>query len=305
MMNAPNQDDNQTASGPSHHNNEAAFPAAAYLNYKARTDGWSTERQAAFLGHLADNGVVGDAAQIVGKHVSGGYALRRQARGYAFGLGWDAALLIARRVVADAVMTAAIKGETARWVRDDGITVYTRQNTKLSLSLLDRMDPANALPEVMAVVTQFDIFLQLIEAGATGEMLWSHFFDAALPFTEHHARARVKASLLLSENSLGFGEEEEDDEDDSEDVPIEYKSMAGAPQKLGDIESREDAKARRNAACAKYIYPSQSENLPRICGHRLVLPNTQVSGIFGRLERCRLERSAKNLNHRHPELVSG
>jgi hypothetical protein len=105
---------------------EANLPAAAYLRYEARADGWSAGRQAAFLAHLADNGVVEDAARCVGKALSGGYALRRQARGYGFNLGWEAALLIARRVVADAVMAAAIKGETARWVREEGVTTYTR-----------------------------------------------------------------------------------------------------------------------------------------------------------------------------------
>jgi hypothetical protein len=210
---------------------EARLPAAAYLQYEGRADGWSAGRQAAFLSHLADNGVVADAAAIVGKHQSGGYALRRQSRGYAFNLGWEAALLIARRVVADAVMAAAIKGETARWVREDGVTTYTRQNTKLSLTLLDRVNPATTLPEVMAVATRFDWFLELIDQGASGQALWDYFFDDALPHTEHQARARVRAALLLSEDSAGF-EEEEDGEDDDE-APIEYKSMEGAPKSNG------------------------------------------------------------------------
>ena len=59
--------------------------------------------------------------------------------GYAFNLGWEAALIIARRVISDRLMTAAIKGEEARWVREEGVTTYTRQNTKLSLALLDRI----------------------------------------------------------------------------------------------------------------------------------------------------------------------
>lgn len=104
------------------HDADARLPAAAYLRYEGRADGWSPGRQAAFLSHLADNGVVEDAARSVGMSVGGGYALRRQARGYGFNLGWEAALIIARRVVADRLMTAAIKGEQARWVREDGVT---------------------------------------------------------------------------------------------------------------------------------------------------------------------------------------
>jgi hypothetical protein len=227
---------------PLREDTDVKLPAAAYLRYEQRADGWSAGRQAAFLSHLADNGVVADAAKIVGKHLSGGYALRRTARGYAFNLGWEAALIIARRVVADELMTAAIRGEQSRWVREDGVTTYTRQNTKLSLILLDRVNPATTLPEVMAVATRFDWFLQLIDEGANAEALWDYFFDDALPHTEHQARARVKASLLLSEESLGFeGDGGEDDDD------IEYKSMEGPPVKQGMISSHEDTKARRGA----------------------------------------------------------
>ena len=100
----------------------ARLPAAAYLRYQSRADGWSAGRQAAFLAHLADNGVVENAARAVGMSVSGGYALRRTSRGYAFNLGWEAALIIARRIVADRLMAAAIKGEEARWVREEGVT---------------------------------------------------------------------------------------------------------------------------------------------------------------------------------------
>jgi hypothetical protein len=198
---------------------DVLLPAASYLQYQNRADGWSAARQSAFLSHLADNGVVADAARSVGMSVSGGYALRRTARGYGFDLGWEAALLIARRVVADALMTAAIKGETARWVREDGVTTYTRQNTRLSLTLLDRVNPASALPEVLAVVSRFNWFLQLIEDGVSAEDLWSLFFDEALPRTDYEARERVRACLLLSEESEDF-----EDEDERE---IEYKSMEG------------------------------------------------------------------------------
>jgi hypothetical protein len=202
---------------PLHHDTDAKLPAAAYLRYESRADGWSAGRQAAFLSHLADNGLVEDAARSVGMSVGGGYSLRRTSRGYAFNLGWEAALIIARRVISDRLMTAAIKGEEARWVREDNVTTYTRQNTKLSLALLDRINPATTLSEVMAVATRFDWFLQLIDEGASAEELWDLFFDDALPTSDIEARARVRASLLLCEESAGFDDE----------PPIEYKSMDG------------------------------------------------------------------------------
>lgn len=160
------------------------LPAAAFPRYEGRADGCSAGRQAAFLAHLADHGIVEDAARTVGMSLGGGYALRRQARGYAFNLGWEAALIIARRVVSGQLMTEAIKGEQSRWVREDGVTTYTRQNSKLSMALLDRVNPATSLEEVLAVATRFDWFLQLIDEGADAQCLWDDFFDDALPHSE-------------------------------------------------------------------------------------------------------------------------
>jgi hypothetical protein len=55
-------------------------------------------------------------------------------------------------------------------------------------------------------------------------VLWDYFFNDALPHSEHQARARVRASLQLSQESADFEEEDGDADDD-----IEYKSMEGAP----------------------------------------------------------------------------
>ena len=213
------------------HDADARLPAAAYLRYQSRADGWSAGRQAAFLAHLADNGVVADAARAVGMSVSGGYALRRTTAGYAFNLGWEAALIIARRIVADRLMTAAIKGEESRWVREEGITTYTRQNTKLSLTLLDRVNPARTLEEVMAVASRFDLFLQLVDDGVSAEEMWDYLFDDALPHSDIGARERVRAALLLTEESTGFGDGgPEEDANAHEDAPVEYKSIDGPPR---------------------------------------------------------------------------
>ena len=203
---------------------DVSLPAAAYLRYQSRADGWSAGRQAACLAYLADNGIADDAVRSVGMSRSGSYALRRQARGYAFNLGWEAALLVARRVVADDLMTAAVRGEVSRWVRVDGETTYTRQNTKLSVSLLDRVNPATSLSEVMAVVVRFDCYLQMIDEGLSAQELWEEFFDVALPHSDIEARERVRAALQLSEESAGF----EDEAEDADDRKTEYKSMDGA-----------------------------------------------------------------------------
>jgi hypothetical protein len=241
-----NQQQPQPRHSPLRDDADAILPAAAYLRYETRADGWGPGRQAAFLAHLADNGVVAEAARSVGMSLGGGYSLRRTARGYAFNLGWEAALIIARRIVADNLMSAAIRGEQSQWVREEGVTTYTRQNSKLALTLLDRVNPAIALPEVLAVATRFDWFLQLIEEGVSAADLWEMFFNDALPHSEHQARARVRAALLLSEDSADFNKEDSEDGEE-DDTPIEYKSMDGPPRRNGGIlGSREGAKARRD-----------------------------------------------------------
>jgi hypothetical protein len=108
--------------------------------------------------------------------------------------------------------------------------LYTRQNTKLSLTLLERVNAAAALSEVLAVATRFDCYLQMIDDGLSAQELWGYFFDAALPHSDIEARARVRAALLLSEESADFDENDEEAENE-DNAPIEYKSMDGPPAK--------------------------------------------------------------------------
>jgi hypothetical protein len=202
----------------------ALRPAAMWLRYDSRADGWTPGRRAAFLTHLADNGVVAEAAAAVGKSLASAYALRRRARGYAFNLGWEAALLLARRRVADELMTAAIKGETAVWTREEGKTTYTRFNPRTALALLDRVNPATSLNEVIVVAQHFDRFRDLIDEAAD---LWP-LFDTGLHEADFDVRSRVRINLQLSDESADFEGADKQDrvEPDDEDVmPVEYKSM--------------------------------------------------------------------------------
>jgi hypothetical protein len=212
----------------------ALRPAAMWLRYDSRADGWTPGRRAAFLTHLADNGVVAEAAAAVGKSLASAYALRRRASGYAFNLGWEAALLLARRRVADELMTAAIKGETAVWTREEGKTIYTRFNPRTALALLDRVNPATSLNEVMAVAQHFDWFRDLIDEAAD---LWP-LFDTSLDEGDFDARSRVRINLQLSDESADFeGADKQDrlEPDDEDGPPIEYKSMpVGEEHSLGN-----------------------------------------------------------------------
>jgi hypothetical protein len=220
----------------------ALMSAAMFLRYDSRADGWTRGRQAAFLMHLADHGVVADAAKAVGKSLAGAYALRRQARGYGFGLGWEAAMILARRVVVDKLMACAIEGERAEWVRADGRTTYTRFNAKVALGLLDRVSSLSDMGEVMAVVARFDWFVTLLDQGASPAQLWALFFDEALCADDREARNRVRSSLLLSEESDDSDEDEdEDDEDEGADDGDDAVEIAAEDARDGAEEAAEEA----------------------------------------------------------------
>jgi hypothetical protein len=226
----------------------ALMSAAMFLRYDSRADGWTRGRQAAFLMHLADHGVVADAAKAVGKSLAGAYALRRQARGYGFGLGWEAAMILARRVVVDKLMACAIEGERAEWVRADGRTTYTRFNAKVALGLLDRVSSLSDMGEVMAVVARFDWFVTLLDQGASPAQLWALFFDEALCADDREARNRVRSSLLLSEESDDSDEDEDEDDEDDEDADVVEVVEIAADDSTDDAEEAADAIPAEEAA---------------------------------------------------------
>lgn len=65
-------------------------PAFSPVPVRARADGWTRERQAAFLGYLAQTGSVGEAARKVGMARETAYRLRRKPGAESFSAVWDA-----------------------------------------------------------------------------------------------------------------------------------------------------------------------------------------------------------------------
>ncbi|MBO9498942.1 MAG: hypothetical protein J7496_13760 [Novosphingobium sp.] len=83
------------ASDPPNSNKPGRWPA--YLRVppflpvprRARVDGWTPERQARFLGHLAETGCVAEAARRAGMSAGAAYRLRRDPEGASFAHAWD------------------------------------------------------------------------------------------------------------------------------------------------------------------------------------------------------------------------
>lgn len=138
---------------------------------------WTPACQRAFLEELSCCGSVTLAAREVGKNPRSAYMLCCRREGSAFQLGWDAAILVSRRVVAGTLMDRAIHGYEEISIKDDdGRTTRGKFDNRLSIGLLNRLDrlaekaaiARSHDAQVQIVVQDFWAFLDLIERGGTG-----------------------------------------------------------------------------------------------------------------------------------------
>ncbi|WP_141397050.1 hypothetical protein [Sphingomonas ginsenosidimutans] len=135
-----------------------------------RADGWSAANQRTFLAAIAEGHGVDAACAQVGLSATSAYAFRRSAKGAAFALGWRAATLVARDVVADTLMVRALHGQVDTYTRADGVTVTRhRHDNRLAMTLLARLDrqvesaPDADVRAARLVAQEFDAFLDLVD----------------------------------------------------------------------------------------------------------------------------------------------
>jgi hypothetical protein len=79
-----------------------------------RADGWTPERQRAFIEELADCGVVREAASRVGMTEQSAYGLRRRADADAFNKAWDTAAHMGTERLQSIAVERAIEGTIRR-----------------------------------------------------------------------------------------------------------------------------------------------------------------------------------------------
>ncbi|MEG8039455.1 hypothetical protein QP166_08895 [Sphingomonas sp. LR60] len=145
------------------------LPAPAETTQSRRHDGWSATNQRAFLEAIAEGHGVDAACAHVGLSATSAYAFRRTAKGAAFALGWRAASLVAREVVAETLMVRALDGHTDTYTRADGSVVTRhRHDNRLAMSLLARLDrqveaaPDTDVKAARLVAQDFDAYLDLV-----------------------------------------------------------------------------------------------------------------------------------------------
>lgn len=135
-----------------HGHDPAAYDWVPVLR-KRRADGWSPDRQRAFIEALADCGSVAAAARSVGMSESTAYRLRRSPGAEAFDRAWAAAIDAASKKLIDAAFERALVGTDEPIFDREGRRVgrRLRQSDRLLMFLLrayrpDRFGPVSAEP---------------------------------------------------------------------------------------------------------------------------------------------------------------
>ena len=151
---------------------QAAAPATPEfdpVDLRHRHDGWTPERQIAFIHALAECGCVEEASARVGMSVRSTYTLRRREDAASFRIAWDLALDHAIQRLADAAFSRALHG-VSRPVFYKGEQVGERRHydERLTMFLLRYRDP----------------------------MRYGNWVDACEPSREHDGAARELIDML-------------------------------------------------------------------------------------------------------------
>ncbi len=129
---------------------------------KERRDGWTPQRQRAFIEALADTGSVEAACRAVDMAQRGAYELRRQPGAEGFRAAWEAALSLGVQRIEDVVMDRALNG-VEEPVYSYGKLLGTRQryNDRLLMFILRNRAPerfaAGGGPKGLNAVSQMQL----------------------------------------------------------------------------------------------------------------------------------------------------
>ncbi len=126
----------------------------------ARHDGWTPERQIAFIEALADTGSVEAACKAVDMSQPGAYHLRRQSGAESFREAWEAALQLGVARIEDVVMDRALNGvEELVYSYGKLVGTRTRYNDRLLMFILRNRAPerfAEGRPKALSAIDQME-----------------------------------------------------------------------------------------------------------------------------------------------------
>ena len=109
---------------------------------RPRRDGWTVDKQIAFIETLAETGCVTRAARSVGMSVRSAYRLAARPDAREFAEAWDMAMPLAARALAALAFRYATEGMVEQVWRD-GVLVEERRrpSERMLIFLLSRCDP--------------------------------------------------------------------------------------------------------------------------------------------------------------------
>ncbi len=109
---------------------------------KPRSDGWTPERQRAFIEALADTGSVEAACKHVNMSTVGAYRIRRLPEGKSFREAWNAALDLGVQRLEDVAMERALNGvEEPFYAYGNLVGMRKRYNDRLLMFMLRNRSP--------------------------------------------------------------------------------------------------------------------------------------------------------------------
>lgn len=141
-----------------------------------RRDGWTPERQVAFLEALAETHNIAAAAQSVGMTRQSAYKLRVRLRGEPFDLAWDAAFQTRFDTLAEVAMERAINGiEVPHFHKGELVHTSRRFDERLTVALLaQRAAPRRTHSSRHHPASQFgqEDFRKLVTRVGHGPATW-------------------------------------------------------------------------------------------------------------------------------------
>ena len=136
---------------------------------KPRHDGWTRERQRAFIDRLCVSGCVALSARAVGKSPQSAYRLRCHARAASFRGAWDKALEAGQSYQLDVALARAVVPDRipvirrGRWVGER--SRYDNRLAMAALRALDRRAGPCLIEDQIAVIEQYIASLYEAESG--------------------------------------------------------------------------------------------------------------------------------------------
>jgi len=146
---------------------KSPLPDTAIVPVALRHDGWTPDRQRAFIEALADSGCVKSAADTVGISVVSAYRLRRRSDARAFDAAWEAALECSLQQLLPVAIDRALNGTVRqRWYHGELIAEERVHHDRLLLHLLQKGQAMlGHVPARRAIADDWTGAMERLEAG--------------------------------------------------------------------------------------------------------------------------------------------